>query len=993
MITTYTPGSIVACRDRQWVVLPSDIEDIIRLRPLSGTEAETCGIFIDLEGEFNKINSAKFPLPDWQNIQDHTAGKLLLNAAKLSLRNGANSFRCFGRLSVTPRPYQIVPLLMALRLEIIRLLIADDVGIGKTIEAGLIAREMLDRGEIKRLGVLCPPALCDQWQKELKEKFNIDAVVIRSGTVAKLERNLPVLSSHIFSYYPHIIVSLDYAKSDRRRSSFLAHCPDLVIVDEAHTASNRDDRGTKKHGVHKRLGFPQATTPQQRYQLIQQISEKQDRHLVLLTATPHSGISQSFLSLLGLINPEFADLDLDNLPEKQRKELARHFVQRRRADVRQWMDKETPFPERESLESAYQLSPEYRELFEQVYNLARGLIKEGLSGESNSPACKPREENNSLSYAQKRGRYWSALAIIRCVMSSPAAAVATLSRQLGKIKTTEVVEELDEELSATYVYDETETEKAIDINPTSVIEQVQQTYSESQKRKLRDFVKQAEQLKGKQDIKLQQVIGLVRDLLEEGYKPIIWCRYIATANYVAEVLKDKYEKKKNNATRVIAITGEQSEEEREIRLQELKDYPQRIMVATDCLSEGVNLQDHFSAVIHYDLPWNPNRLEQREGRVDRYGQTAKKVKCIVLYGRDNPIDGAVLDVLIRKANKIHRALGISVPVPMESNSVQEAVFKSLFDKVTEVKQLTLFPHGTQWGEFTSPPAPPEAEQLTLDLVVNDAPIVEVHQSWDRAVEREKQNRTRFAQRAIKPEEIKQELEESDRILGSQDNVREFVRDACARLNCPLVKQKRGWLLSSIPEKLEFILGSESRLITFDSPAPEGVEYIGRNHPLVEGLSRYLLEQALTNTKFPVASRCGFTVTDAVTKPTVILLLRLRHLLSSPRNQDLLAEECSIGAFTGSPNDPQWLSEDEAIALWQKVEPNDDYPLGRMQAVMERVVSSLPDLEGALKAIASSRAEVLQESYQRVRAITKEGTVKVQPQLPMDVLGVYWLQPF
>jgi hypothetical protein len=287
--------------------------------------------------------------------------------------------------------------------------------------------------------------------------------------------------------------------------------------------------------------------------------------------------------------------------------------------------------------------------------------------------------------------------------------------------------------------------------------------------------------------------------------------------------------------------------------------------------------------------------------------------------------------------------------------------------------------------------------------------VEVHQSWDRAVEREKQNRTRFAQRAIKPEEIKQELEESDRILGSQDDVKEFVLDACGRLNCSLIKQKRGWLLSSIPEKLEFILGSESRLITFDSPAPEGVEYIGRNHPLVEGLSRYLLEQALTNTKFPVASRCGFTVTNAVTKPTVILLLRLRHLLSSPRNQDLLAEECLIGSFTGSPNNPQWLSEDEAIALWQKVEPKDDYPLGRMQTTMERVIASLPDLATELKAIASSRAEVLQESYQRVRAITKEGAdgrglggfphqrpvqeaVKVEPQLPMDILGVYWLQP-
>ena len=946
MTVLHTAGSIVACRDRQWVVLPSDIDKLIRLRPLSGNEAEICGIFTDLESEFNKIDSARFPLPDWQKLQDHVAGKLLLNAAKLSLRSGANSFRCLGRLSVSPRPYQIVPLLMALRLETIRLLIADDVGIGKTIEAGLIAREMLDRGEIQRLGILCPPALCDQWQKELKEKFNIDAVVIRSGTVAKLERNLPSSTdSHIFSYYPHIIVSLDYAKSDRRRSSFLAHCPDLVIVDEAHTASNRDDRGTTK---------------QQRYQLVKQISEKQDRHLILLTATPHSGISSSFLSLLGLINPKFADLDLDHLPETQRAELARHFVQRRRADVRQWMDQETPFPERESLESAYQLSPKYRELFEQVYNLARGLIK---------------EEDNSLSYAQKRGRYWSALAIIRCVMSSPAAAVATLSRQLGKISDTEVLGELDEELSATYVYDETETEKAIDNNPISVVEQVQQTYSESQKRKLREFVKQAEQLKGKKDNKLQQVIGLVQDLFKEGYNPIIWCRYIATANYLAEDLRSKFESKKNNTTRVIAVTGEQSEDEREVRLQELKEYPQRLMVATDCLSEGVNLQNHFSAVIHYDLPWNPNRLEQREGRVDRYGQIATQVKCIVLYGQDNPIDGAVLDVLIRKANKIHRALGISVPVPMESNSVQDAVFRSLFDKVTEAKSS------------------PKVKQLTLNLFDNDPPIVEVHKSWDRAVEKEKQNRTRFAQRSIKPAEIKQELEESDLILGSQNDVQEFVLDACARLNCPLVRKKHGWQLATIPKKLEFILGKESRLISFDSPVPEGVEYVGRNHPIVEKLSRYVLEQTLANTESPIASRCGFIVTDEVKRGTTVLLLRLRHLLTCTRTNDLLAEECLIAAFTGSSDNPQWLSEDEAIALWQRVEPKADYPPGRMQITMERIVSSLPDLEQELTDIAKSRADVLQESYQRVRAITKEGAVTVEPQLPMDILGVYWLQPY
>ena len=181
---TYNIGSVVTCRDRQWVVLPPDHVDVIRLRPLSGNEDEVCGVFKNLGLEV--IESAEFPAPQPEAIKDRQAALLLMDAARLSLRNGAGPFRSLGRLSVYPRPYQMVPLLMALRLETVRLLIADDVGIGKTIEAGLIAREMLDRHEIKRLAVLCPPHLCDQWQRELREKFHIEAVVIRSGTVGKL---------------------------------------------------------------------------------------------------------------------------------------------------------------------------------------------------------------------------------------------------------------------------------------------------------------------------------------------------------------------------------------------------------------------------------------------------------------------------------------------------------------------------------------------------------------------------------------------------------------------------------------------------------------------------------------------------------------------------------------------------------------------------------------------------------------------------------------
>ncbi|MUL36231.1 helicase-related protein [Gloeocapsopsis dulcis] len=935
-------GSIVNCRNRQWVVLPSENKDITRLRPLSGNEDEIAGIYRQLELE--PIELATFPLPDATSIQDHKAALLLMDAARLLLRSGAGPFRSLGRISLRTRPYQLVPLLMALRLETVRLLIADDVGIGKTIEAGLIARELLDRSEVKRLAVLCPPHLCDQWQQELRDKFHIDAIVIRSGTASSLERGVPN-GTHIFSYYRHLIVSLDYAKAERRRASFVTHCPDLVIVDEAHTCTRSSNKSTSQ---------------QQRHQLIEQIAEKGDRHLLLLTATPHSGIEESFLSLLGLIKPEFEHLSLAHLTEKERDKLANHFVQRRRADVKQWLGNETPFPERDPQEHPYKLSKEYREVFENVYNFARGLVKT-TTGE--------------MSYAQRRGRYWSALALIRCVMSSPAAAVATLSKQIENQKSGAGSQEfkvspaLDEELMSSYVFDPTEQEQFVDTQPTLVIEQGQ-SYGDADKRKLRAFVQAAEKLRGDKDEKLHKAIACIQTLLQEGCNPIIWCRYIATANYVSDTLKQKLEKKGSQPIRVIAITGELSEDEREIRLQDLKSYPQRVLVATDCLSEGVNLQSHFNAVVHYDLPWNPNRLEQREGRIDRYGQTSLKVKSYLLYGQDNPVDGAVLDVLIRKAVKIHKALGITVPVPMDSTTVSEAVFKSLFDHATDAVQLSL-----------------------LDLLDGEKSTVEqVHKNWDEAVEREKISRTRFAQRAIKPAEVERELIASDEILGNEQDVERFVQSACSNLNCGLIEKKQGWLLPTPPEFLKSVLGDRSRLLTFTTPAPEGVEYVGRNHPLVEGLGRYLLEDALSNTKDPKAARCGFTTTNTVHKRTTLLLLRLRHLLDSSKPQALLAEECAVVGFTGSPSNPIWLSHQEAKSLMEQVTPVSDVDKAIKQMEIAELIQRIPELQPDLELFAKARSHELSQSHRRVRAITKEGQIQVKPQLPMDILGVYILKP-
>src|SRR5688572_6544241 len=237
---------------------------------------------------------------------------------------------------------------MALKLDPVRLLIADDVGIGKTIEAALIARELLDRGDIERLTVLCPPHLVDQWVTELDSRFHLLPVAVTAASAARLERNLPP-SESIFTAHPHTVVSLDYIKSDRRRAEFLRACPEFVIVDEAHTCASTSA------GRH------------QRYELLRGLNESPTRHLVLLTATPHSGDEAAFYRLLGLLNRDFGRLPEATGEERNalRERLSRHFVQRRRPDIAEWKEGNL-FPRRETKELTYELTGRWQKLFDGV---------------------------------------------------------------------------------------------------------------------------------------------------------------------------------------------------------------------------------------------------------------------------------------------------------------------------------------------------------------------------------------------------------------------------------------------------------------------------------------------------------------------------------------------------------------------------------------------------------------------------------------------------
>jgi len=933
---SFAVGSLVKARGREWVVLPGSDEYLLRVRPLGGIAEETTGIHLGLE----VVESAEFALPNPSKIGDYRSARLLRDSVRLGFRNSAGPFRSFAQLAVEPRPYQLVPLLMGLKLDPIRLLIADDVGIGKTVEAGLIARELLDRGEIERLAVLCPPQLAEQWQAELAEKFHIDAKLVLPSTVSRLERHTS-LGQSLFDVYPHVIVSIDFIKSDRRRHEFIRTCPELVIVDEAHTCAFGSS-GSSRH---------------QRHELISGLAKDPNRHMLLVTATPHSGKENAFRSLLGFLDEEF-----ENLPEelsgpqneKNRRWLAQHFVQRRRADIRSYLGADTHFPTRADAELSYKLSSDYKRLFDHVLEYARETVKDQSGG-----------------HFRQRVRWWSALALLRSMASSPAAAAATLRARAATLEA-ETFESADEIGKRTiFDMDDTESIDGVDIVPGSDDSELDDDKRKNDR--LKAMARDADKLQGKKDAKLQDAIKITKELLKDGFRPILFCRFIPTAEYVAEHLR--------NATRgveVAAITGTLPPAERELRIQQLAEANSYVLVATDCLSEGINLQDSFDAVVHYDLSWNPTRHEQREGRVDRFGQKKDEVRVITYYGIDNQIDGVVLDVLLRKHRAIRNSLGISVPVPVNTDDVVEAIFEGLLLREGSGGVIENYLPGFE--EYMKP----KKEEL--------------YGAWDNATEQEKRSRTMFAQESIKVDEVARELDAARDAIGMGVDISGFFKQSLEAESAVISGDDPLKVdLRETPRALRDLLDIEAETFnaTFSMPVKDREMYLTRTHPLVENLATYVMDTALDGAENSVAKRAGAIRTAQVLTRTTLLLLRLRYHLLTKRGKEeypLLAEEILPFAFTGAPDTAEWLTTEKAEALL-KAKPNANiHPQQAMQFV-QRVNDEIEALHPHLEEIANSRAEALLQSHRRVRDAAKHtGRYRVEPKLPVDILGIYVYLP-
>lgn len=932
----YTPGTLVHARGREWLVLAGSSAETLRVRPVTGSEDDQTLIHIPLE--LQPVRPARFPPPSPDQLGSHDAALLLRDALLLSLRRGAGPFRSFGQIAVEPRAYQLVPLLMALKLDPVRLLIADDVGVGKTIEAGLIARELLDRGDIDRTVVLCPPHLVEQWVTELDVRFNIRSIAVTASTARRLEDGIPPGMS-IFSVHPHTVVSLDYIKSRERRNYFLHACPDFVIVDEAHTCAST---GQGRH---------------QRHELLKGLSASENRHLVLLTATPHSGDDAAFYRLLALLDPQFerlaeaAGAERDRLRER----LARHFVQRRRPDIAEWHEGNL-FPRRETTELTYKLTGDWDAFFNAVLEYCAEVVQAGEGDER-----------------RQRLNFWGTLALLRCAASSPLAAVLALRTRAGEDLGSEAREELLDHI--------------FDGDADALVEDDVEPPLGSDDPALAALIAGAERLAGQTgDPKLKMASTHVAELLREGFNVVVFCRFIATAHYVGRHLRgildgvhvhERSECKRDSAQPVIAVvTGEMPAEERQDHVLQLGQAEgRRVLVATDCLSEGINLQDYFDGVVHYDLSWNPTRHEQREGRVDRFGQPSKVVKATLLYGTNNPVDGAVLQVILRKAARIREELGVPVPVPDEGHALTEALLKAVL----------LRRRGA--------PAALEGQQLEL-----------FETRWDEAADRTKQNRrTMFAQRRLRPDEVLPEWRKSLAAVGGQDDVHRFTARALARLGAALERLPRGFkaptvaLPSDVRERLEAEGIAGTIQIDFAYPPAPRCRPIQRSHPLVSVLAEMLLERTLaadgeTHGSDPsILGRAGCWISDGVKTRTTIALLRLRHQLVVRRHRNesaLLVEEAAAVAWTATGR----LAGEEALRLLA-LPPAGDPPAHVRQREAVRAVAWLEERAAELQTFLDERAQSLLEDHLRVREASKAiGSTAVKPLPPPDVIGIFVLLP-
>jgi SNF2 family DNA or RNA helicase len=556
--------------------------------------------------------------------------------------------------------YQLLPLRKALRLPRVNLLIADDVGLGKTVEAGLIVRELLLRRRIDFIVIAAPPAMIVQWKDELESKFGLSFDIINRERLGELRRmrgfavnpwstGSRFIISHSLLTDEHYVSGLrDILGEFRSRA--------LFILDEAHHAA---PSGGTRYGISSQLT-----------RAVREICERFE-HRLFLTATPHNGHSNSFAALLEMLDPQrFTRGDAPALRIRPR-DLEPVMVRRLKSDLRRLGE---AFPERviEPISIAG-LRDDAPELLLWKKLSAYGELR-------NKRISKLPPSKSTLAKLSFIGLQQRLLSSIPAFLRTLKTHRKTLQRlnEGGELRvvqsaalsyvdgsTTDKTEDFDSEDSQTEAVLDKEEESATE--SASIVGSVDASKSDLQAEitAVDEIVAIAEQGATKSDARVQWLISWIKSNLLTGRnwndrRLIIFTEWEDTRRWLERRLNEAISETDQADQRVAVFTGATGQDRREevktaFNADTAKE-PLRILICTDAAREGINLQTRCYDLIHLDLPWNPSRLEQRNGRIDRKLQPAKKVFCRYFRYEQREAD-IVLDALVRKTENIQRQLG------------------------------------------------------------------------------------------------------------------------------------------------------------------------------------------------------------------------------------------------------------------------------------------------------------------------------------------------
>lgn len=622
-------GQVVRCRDRIWAVnevtpssLPAD--PISGTRPqhlvrMSSLEDDGFGdeltVIWEIESGTEVIPHQELPRPEPGRLDPPERLEAFLDAVRWGAVATADTkaLQAPFRSGITIEDYQLDPVVRALSMPRANLLIADDVGLGKTIEAGLVVQELLLRHRARTVVVVCPAGLCVKWQEEMRDRFGLEFRIINTDAVRQLRRDRGV-GANVFTSFPRLIVSIDWLK-DRRAQSLLdevlsgvdhRRTPrkfDLLIVDEVHAAA---PSGRGKYAVDSL-----------RTKAIQRLAPHCE-HRLFLSATPHNGYRESFTALLELLDPQRFARGVDPNPEQLAKVLVRRLKRELREELPPNPDGTPRFAERrvEAMPVDYPDDErEAHELLERYAELRRAHYDRG---------------------AKRSAADFVTLLLKKRLLSSPTAFANTLAQHRATLDRHDRAQAAASEAQLQAAWERSDDEAADD-ESGEVVAEVLATASRGQapltaeERDLLDRLGTwAEKRRARPDARAEALIDWLTETCrtpDGGWndeRVIVFTEYRDTQKWLIDLLQTNGFGGEGGE-RIADIHGGMESDERERIKAEFQALPSRakvrILVATDAASEGIDLQRQCWRMLHWEIPWNPSRLEQRNGRVDRHGQS------------------------------------------------------------------------------------------------------------------------------------------------------------------------------------------------------------------------------------------------------------------------------------------------------------------------------------------------------------------------------------